>query len=163
MPPPPRGSRRLDPRVSSSFAWAVATVATVVALASAWHSGGHMWRRLNEDHRTYAAYTATQRKYAFVDAVPLPSNVFDWYKLYVGRGDRMYFQVPDDTFGTLTLPEIVGHVGRFFLLPAAEVTDPKRATVIVSYTDDPGLLRLPFLTQQRLGLQPFFVTRLKAP
>jgi hypothetical protein len=153
----------LSPDRRRSLSWAVASAATVVALASAWHTGGHMWRRLTDDHRTYAAYSSDERKHAFVNAIPLPSNVFDWYRLYVGRGDRIYFQVPDQAFGSVSLPVIVGDAGRFFLLPAVGVNDPKRATVVVSYTDDPGLLRLHYVTQQRLNLQPFFVTRLKSP
>ena len=58
---------------------AVVGVATVVALASAWHSGGHVWRRLDSGYRTYSAYTSTQRRHAPIDAIPLRSDVFDFY------------------------------------------------------------------------------------
>ena len=42
----------------------VAALASAVALYSAWHSGGHVWRQLNSEYRTYAAYTPTERRHS---------------------------------------------------------------------------------------------------
>jgi hypothetical protein len=143
--------------------WAMASVATVVALYSAWHSGGHMWQRLNQDYATFSAYSEDQRRLAPIDAIPLPGDIFDWYALKVRRGDRFYSQVLQSGFGALTLPQIVERVEDFYLLPAMQVTDLNRATVVVSYSTDPALLHRHFLTQQQPGVQIFYVSRLRVP
>jgi hypothetical protein len=44
-----------------------------------------------------------------------------------------------------------------------QVTDPKKATVVVSYMSDPKFLHLHFITQQQSGLQPIFVSRVRGP
>ena len=135
----------------------------MLALVSAWHSGRHMWHRLNHDYRTYAAYTDVERRHAPLAVLELDGNVFDWYSQYIARGDRVYYQVLPSGLGTMDLPTAVRFAGSFYLLPAVEVSDPKRATVVVSFMADPKFLHLHFLTQQRAGQQPIFVSRVKAP
>jgi hypothetical protein len=138
-----------------------ATAATVVALYSAWHSGGQVWRGLSSEQRTYAAYSDAQRVRAPLDKIPLPSDIFDFYRAYVGRGDRIYYQVLPSGFGQFfDLPSIVAASGRFYLLPAVQEEDLRHANVVVSYFQDPGLLHVHFVTQERAGLQPIFVTRI---
>lgn len=137
--------------------------ASVVALVSAWHSGRHMWHRLDHDYQSYKAYTPTERRHAPLAALGLDGNVFDWYATYVGRGDRVYYQVLPSGLGTMDLPTAVKYAGSFYLLPAVQVTDPAKATVIVSFMADPSFIHLHFVTQQRSGLQPFFVSRVRAP
>ena len=141
----------------------VIAAATVFALVSAWHSGRHMWHRLAEDYHTYASYTRLERKHAPLAKLELDGNIFDWYAKYVGRGDRVYYQVLPSGLGTLDLPTAVRFAGSFYLLPAVQVTDPKQATVVVSFMADPKFLHLHFITQQRSGLQPIFVSRVRGP
>ena len=142
---------------------AVVAAATVLALVSAWHTGRHMWHRLDFEYRTYAAYTDVDRRHAPLAVLELDGNVFDWYSHYVARGDRVYYQVLPSGLGTMDLPTAVRFAGSFYLLPAVQVTDPKRATVVVSFMADPKFLHLHFLTQKQSGLQPIFVSRVRAP
>jgi hypothetical protein len=138
--------------------------ATALALYSAWHSGGHVLRRAADDHRTYAGYTALQRQHAAIDAIPLPSDIFDFYAAYVERGDRIYFQVLESGFGSWAdLPTAVSAAGRYYLLPAVAVGDLADATVVVSYEADPNTLGVHYITQVRAGLQPIFVSRIRPP
>jgi hypothetical protein len=148
----------------SSPAQVIAAALTVLALLSAWHSGGHVWRLLESDYRTYSAYTPTQRQHAALDAIPVNSDYFDYYATYVQRGDRIYFQVPPGGLGEFfDLPSAVAAAGRFYLLPAVQADSLSDATVVVSYEDDPALLHLSYVTQQRAGLQLVFVSRIAGP
>jgi hypothetical protein len=142
----------------------LAGLATVIALASAWHSGPHVWRLLDRQERTYAAYTAEQRRLAPIEALGLPADVFAFYADYVGRGDRVYFQTREGGYSSyLDLPTAVRYAGRFALLPALEAPDLADATVVVTYFDDPARLGVPFVTQQQAGAQPIYVSRIRAP
>jgi hypothetical protein len=136
---------------------------SILALYSAWHSGGHMWRRLDMDYRIYSGYTEDQKRHAPLAVLELDGTIFDWYAKYVGRGDRVYYQVLPSGLGTMDLPTAVKFAGSFYLLPAAQVTDPKQATVVVSFMADPVFLHLHFITQQRAGQQPIFVSRVRGP
>jgi len=145
-------------------ATALAVLATVVALGSALHSGRHVWHHLVVQHRVYAAYTDTQREHAPIDGLGLPSDIFDFYRQYVVPGDRVYFQVRESGFSRfLDYQTAFRYVGRYYLAPALEATDLKDATVVVTYFEDPNELHVRYLTQQRAGLQPIYVSRIEAP
>lgn len=147
-----------------SPATALAALATAIALASACHSGGHMWRSLDGSHSLCAAYTDAQPRHAALDAVGLPGDVFDYYADRVGRGDRIYFQSREGGLGAFVdLPTAVRYAGRFYLLPAVQAHDLADANVVVSFFDDPNLLPARYVTQQQAGLQPIFVSRISAP
>jgi hypothetical protein len=147
-----------------SRATLVAGAAAVLALVSAWHSGRHMWHRLTADYRVYSAYSPTERRRAPLTNIQIPGDVFDWYAQFLVRGDRAYYQVEQSGLGSfLDLPTAFGYAGRFYLLPAVETADPKRATIVLTYHDDPGLLGLRYVTQQRAGLQPILASRVSTP
>jgi hypothetical protein len=147
-----------------SAATALAALATAIALASAWHSGGHMWRSLENSYGQYAPYTEKQREHAAIEAMGLPGDIFDYYAQYLLRGDRVYFQSRTGGLGAfIDLPTAVTYAGRFYLLPARQATSLDDATVVVSFFADPALLHVRFLTQQRAGLQPIFVSRISLP
>ena len=125
--------------------------------------GQPVWRAASADYRTYAGYTGLQRRHAPIAGIPLPTDVFDFYAAHVRRGDRIYFQVVREPFGNyLDLPGIVAATGRFYLLPAVQVTDPRKATVVLSWRADPRRLHLRYATQARLGAKPFFASRVAA-
>jgi hypothetical protein len=132
--------------------------AVVLALVSAWHSGAHMWQRVQNDYRTYSPYTPTERKHAAATAFGLDGDIFDFYADFLGRGDRFYVQVDAGHN-----PDAVRMFAGYYLLPAVEVGDPSRATVVISYWTDPGTLGIHYLTQREAGLQPIFVSRISAP
>ena len=139
----------------------IAAAAAGVALYSAWHSGGHVWRGFSADYRTYAAYSNLQRQHAPIDKLGLPSDVFDFYAEHLRRGDRIYYQVEPVAFGNyLDLPGLVAAAGDFYLLPAVQVTDPRDATVVVSFRQDPARLHLRYVEQAQYGSRPVYVSRL---
>jgi hypothetical protein len=137
---------------------------TALALYSAWHSGGHTWNRLAAERREFAAYTEAQRAHAVIDEVGLKSDVFDFFRDRLVRGDRMYFDVAPGGYGEFfDLPGIVAALGEYYLLPAAHVAGLKDATVVLSFNADPARLGVRFLTQDRAGEQLIFVSRAKFP
>jgi hypothetical protein len=139
-------------------------VATDVAQASAVNTGGHVWGRIASDYRIFSAYSDEQREHAVLDEIPLPSDVFDFYRAYTERGDRVYFQVLQSGFGSWAdLPTVVRTAGRWYLLPAVETRDLDDATVVVSFHADPADLPVTYLTQVEAGLQPISVSRFRAP
>jgi hypothetical protein len=141
----------------------VIAAATLLALVSAWHMGPHMWGRIDHDYVAYRPYTPIERQHAPLASLGLDGYVFDWYTKYLARGDRVYFQVLQSGLGSLDLPSAVRMGGSFYLLPALVVNDLSKATVVVSWLADPGLLHVHFITQERLGLQLMFVSRISAP
>jgi hypothetical protein len=143
---------------------ALAALATVVALASALHSGGHVWRHLVDQHRVYAAYDDTQRRRAPIEGLGLPADIFDFYRQYVVPGDRVYFQVRESGFSRfLDYRTAFRYAGRYAFLPALEATELEDATVVVTFFEDPKRLHVRYITQQQAGLQPVFVSRIRAP
>jgi hypothetical protein len=99
-----------------------------------------------------------------VTAVGLNGGIFDFYAERLARGDRVYFQVSPGGFSSnYDLPTIVEALGRFYFLPAVQTDDLSKATVVVSYFADPAQLHVKFITQVRAGLQPLWVSRIKAP
>jgi hypothetical protein len=142
----------------------VVSAATVLALVSAWHTGPHRWHRLDQDYTAYRSYTDLQRRQAFFSGLEEDPGVFAFFKQYLVRGDRVYYQVQQSGFSSfMDLPTAVETAGRYYLLPAVQVTDLREATVVVSWLADPGLLHVRFVTQKRLGLQLMFVSRIRAP
>jgi hypothetical protein len=139
-------------------------VAAGLALASAVHSGPHMWKRLVDDHKTYAALSDVQRRHAPLDKLEVPGAIFDFYASYIVPGDRVYFQVmPSGLSHELDLPSAVEAAGRFYLLPAVQTENLADATVVVSYFADPNVLPVHYITEQQAGAQPLFVSRIRAP
>jgi hypothetical protein len=143
---------------------AVVAIVTALVLYSAWHSGGHVWRRLGQERQTYAAYSQYQRTQAVMTSLPLSGPPFDFYRDHLVRGDRIYFQVQPSGYGEFVdLPGIVSAVGRYYLLPAVQVAELKQATVVLTWYADPATLGVHFVTQSQDGLQPIYVSRLKTP
>jgi hypothetical protein len=136
---------------SSRAAWAAAGVATLVALVSVWHGAAPTWRKLDEERREFASYSDEQRRDAAAVHAGFLGGVFTALRSDVGDGDRVYFQVPRRPYGTLDLHDTVAALGRFYLAPAVEVTDPADATVVVSFESDPAALGLRYLGQRRLS------------
>jgi hypothetical protein len=121
----------------------------------------HSWRFMRTQHAAFAGYSATQREQSYGAQLPLPMNLFDFYRQYLQPGDRYYAQVQNGAFGRfIDKKTAVRTVGRLYLLPAIEVPDLRHADVVISWESDPGLLHLRYLEQARLGLQLMFVSRI---
>ena len=143
---------------------AVVSVCTAVAFASVQHSWGHAWHRLALEHAQYAGYTEQERRDALISEAGMPPGVFDFLAKYIAPGDRVYYQVQPSGFSSFgDLPTIVEQIGRYYFMPAVQVTNLRQATVVVSWQEDPGTLHVHFVTQARAGLQEFFVSRIRSP
>src|SRR5579863_6164910 len=91
-----------------SAAAALAALATAVALYSAWHSIGHMYRLLSAEAAASAQLTSAQRRQAPVTSYGISGDIFDFFDRYLFKGDRVYFQVMPSGFSSgLTLPQAV--------------------------------------------------------
>jgi len=154
--------------VSLTGAWIIAAVSRlavalvlVVALASTVSTLPGTWRDLSRQREAYAGLSAQGREHAFGDAMPLPMQVFDFYRARLRPGDRYYLQVQQTGFGRfLDLPAAVSSVARFYLLPAIYERNLDDANVVLSFGADPSLLHLRFRSQERAGKQSIFVSRL---
>ena len=143
---------------------ALAAVATAIALVSAWHSVGHIRRLLQAERPAYAALDSTASRREPVTHAGLDGQIFDFFAAYLQRGDRVYFQVmPSGYSPEFDLPGIIEALGRYYFLPAVQTTSLADATVVISYFEDPSQLHRTFLTQVRAGLQPLWVSRIRAP
>jgi hypothetical protein len=118
---------------------------------SIWHGAAPTWRLLNDEHREYASYSEQERRHAPAVQAGFRGSLFDQLDSYVEGGDRVYYQVPHRPYGTLDLHDTVASLGRHYLAPAIEVTDPADATVVVSYHADPSLIDLNWVLQRQLG------------
>jgi hypothetical protein len=147
---------------SSRARWAAAGLVTAVALVSVWHAAAPTWRKLDADHKTYAAYSELERRQAASANAGFAGTLWDTLASYVHGNDRIYFQVPRRPYGTLDLHDTVAALGRWYVAPAVEVTDPADATVVLSYQADPGELRSEWLFQRQLGDDIYF-SRVRFP
>ena len=138
----------------------------MVALASALALGpARVAPARTTSYRTYAAYTDAQRRHAPIDGLGCPATSSTSTASTSCRGDRVYFQVLRERLQPVPRPADRPFRSRAAstCCPAVQATDLKDATVVVSYFEDPKLLHVRFITQQRAGLQPIFVSRIRAP
>ena len=119
------------------------------------------WSVVRGEHARFAGYTRLQRDEAFGALLPLPMDVFEWYRQYLRSSDRYYIQVQNGAFGRFLDKETaVRTVARLYLLPAIEASDLQHANVVLSFDSDPGQLHLHYSEQARSGVQLIFVSRI---
>ena len=123
-------------------------------------SYGTIWALLADERARDEALSGPERERGPLTALPLPAEVFDYYRAFLRPDDRVYFHVLESGFGVVDLPTVVAAAGRFWLLPAVQVEDVDDATVVVSWERDPAELGLRFSEQHRAGQQLFFVSRI---
>lgn len=129
---------------------------------SAWRGLPQSWRAMDSEHDRFAAMPRAEREQAFGALVPMPMDLFAWYRDQLEPRDRYYVQGASGGFGQFAdLRTTVRAVGRLYFLPAVEVDRPESADVIVTWGVDPADLGLRFCAQVRAGLQPFFVSRVR--
>ncbi len=121
----------------------------------------HSWTLMRTQHEQFAGYTRLQRDEAFGALLPVPMDIFQWYRVYLRPGDRYFIQIHNGAFGAFIDKETaVRTVARLYLLPAVEARDLKHANVVLSFDADPGELHLHFSQQERSGVQLIFVSRI---
>jgi hypothetical protein len=142
---------------------ALALLAVAALVVSGWKDVPHSWRMLRSQHAAYAGYTRDQRDRAFGTSIPMPMEILDFWRQWLRPWDRYWIQMPHEAFSTngdkKYVARLISHV---YLLPAIETTDPKQATVILSWDADPAVLHLQFWQQFRAGQQLIFVSRVKS-
>jgi hypothetical protein len=140
----------------------VGTVVTAALLAvSIAKDIPHSWSVMRSEHNRFAGYTRLQRDESFGNQLPLPMDIFQWYRVYLKPGDRYFIQVQNGGFGRFIDKETaVRTVARLYLLPAIEATDLGHANVVLSFDSDPAQLHLRFVSQVRLNQELNFVSRI---
>jgi hypothetical protein len=162
----PRRPRAFDNAVASrSVARALGlagTVATVLLLGwSLVRDVPNSWSLLRTQHDAYAGYTRLQRDEAFGALLPLPMDIFEWYRRYLRPADRYFIQIHNGAFGRFVdKATAVRTVAHLYLLPTLEARDLRHANVVLSWDSDPALLHLRYSQQERLGEQLTFVSRI---
>lgn len=128
---------------------------------SAWIGVPHSWRLVRSQHTVYSGLTRTERDQAFIDAIPLRVDIFDFWRAWLRPGDRYWIQIPNEAFSANADKKlVVRSVAHLYLLPAIEATSLRNANVVLSWDADPGLLHLHYSEQYRAGLQLIFVSRI---
>jgi hypothetical protein len=137
--------------------------AVVTAALLAWSISDDVprsWSVMRSEHARFAGYTRLQRDESFGTALPLPMDIFEWYRQYLRPGDRYFIQVQNGGFGRFIDKETaVRTVARLYLLPAIEASDLQHANVVLSFDSDPAQLHLRYSSQARLNQELSFVSR----
>jgi hypothetical protein len=151
----------LHARAERLLAAVFALVAAGLLIWSVVRDVPHSWSLMRREHDDYANYTSLERAQSYGAALPLPMNLFDFYREYLRSGDRYFIQIQNGAFGHFIDKETaVRSVARLYLLPAIEAPDLAHANVVLSWDMDPGSLHLKYSQQARLGLQLIFVSRI---
>jgi hypothetical protein len=121
----------------------------------------HTWSVMRSEHARFAGYTRLQRDQAYGAALPLPMDIFEWYRQYLRPSDRYFIQIQNGAFGRFIDKETaVRTVAHLYLLPAVEASDLQHANVVLSFDSDPAQLHLHYSEQERSGVQLIFVSRI---
>ena len=119
------------------------------------------WSVMRSEHERFAGYSQLQRDEAFGTQLPLPMDIFEWYRQYLRPGDRYFIQIQNGAFGRFIDKETaVRTVAHLYLLPAIEAPDLQHANVVLSFDSDPANLHLRYSTQARLNMELNFVSRI---
>ncbi len=146
-------------RPRSAVAAAVGAVVVGSFAWSAWKDVPHSWRLLRTQYAAYHGLSRAERDQEFISALPLRTDIFDFWRAWLRPGDRYWIQIPYEAFSTNADKKlVVRSVSHLYLLPAVEARSPVDATVVLSWDADPGLLHLRYLEQHRAGLQLIFVS-----
>jgi hypothetical protein len=131
-----------------------------VALASALDTYPSTWSFLRDQRVESARLSALERRQAAGYKHLLPVDVFDFFRTHLRPGDRYYVQArPGRFFAGVDRPTASRTFARFYLLPAVEVDDAKRADVVLSLARDPQELGLRYSSMVRAPSGRYFVAR----
>jgi hypothetical protein len=118
---------------------------------------------LRSQHDAYAGDTRDQRDRAFGTAIPMPMEIFDYWRQWLRPWDRYFIQMPHEAFSSNGDKKYVARlIAHSYLLPAIETTDLNKATVVLSWDADPATLHLKYWQQWRSGQQLIFVSRVNS-
>jgi hypothetical protein len=152
--------RSLPRRFSTVARFAAVALFLAIVLFSVTNAFPTDWLGLQQDRRGYEGLSRQDQAHAPGDHIPLPVDVFDFYRDRLHRGDRYFLQVQPGAFGNVDKPTAVATFARFYLLPGVLVDDLLRATVVLSWDADPRALGLPYRRIEQAGRQLIFVARI---
>jgi hypothetical protein len=154
-----RSLRPASPRETAAFAAALAVVAALAY--SAWRDVPHSFDVMRSQHAIYKGYTQAQRERAFGTRIPMPMEIFDFWRDGLRPGDRYWIQMPPMPFATdADKRYIARNIAHVYLLPAIEATRLADATIVLTWDADPAALRLHYGEQREAGLQLIFTSRI---
>ncbi len=134
----------------------------VVAVLSITTTAWRTVRISQSDRETYGDLTPEQRVSAAADAIPLRIDIFDFFRDRLRPDDRYYLQVAPSNFGNVDKETAVETFGRYYLLPAVLVEDPKDADVVLAWDENPNDLGLDYEPPfDRAGVQDVYVARVR--
>jgi hypothetical protein len=138
-----------------------AGLAVVAALAySGWRDVPHAWDVMRSQRAIYDGYTQAQRERAFGTRIPMPMDIFDFWRDGLLPGDRYWIQMPPMPFASdADKRYIARNIAHVYLLPAIEASSPKDATNILTWDADPATLHLHYAEQREAGLQLIYTSR----
>ena len=140
---------------------AVAAAVAGALVWSGWKDVPHSWRLMRTQYSVYHGLTRAQRDQEFIGALPLRTDIFDFWRRWLRPGDRYWIQIPYEAFSANADKKlVVRSVSHLYLLPAVEARSLAGANVVLSWDADPGLLHLRYSEQYRAGLQLLFVSRI---
>jgi len=138
-----------------------AAVAVVAVLAwSVRLDVPHSFRLMNSQHAAYAAYDRAGKERVFGSRLPMPMDVFDFWRSYLRPGDRYWINMPDEAFSTYGDKRFMARtIAHLYFLPALEAPQLKDATIVLTWDLDPRLLPVHYTVHHEAGLQLIFASR----
>jgi hypothetical protein len=138
-----------------------AALAVVAALAySGWRAVPHSWDVMRSQHAIYGGLTQAQRERAFGTQIPIPMEIFDFWRDGLQPGDRYWIQMPPAPFASEADKRYIArNIAHLYFLPAIEASRPADATVVLTRDADPNALHLKYSEQREAGLQLIYISR----
>jgi hypothetical protein len=138
-----------------------AALSVVAALAySGWRDVPHSFDLMRSQHASFVGYTQAQRERAFGAHIPMPMEIFDFWRDGMRPGDRYWIQMPPMPFASdADKRYIARNIAHVYLLPAIEASSLADATIILTWDADPATLHLRYGEQREAGLQLIFTSR----
>jgi hypothetical protein len=133
----------------------------LLAAVGSWREAGSTWSSVAKQRVLYRGLTPLERQNASSAAVADP-RVLDFWSEHVHRGDRYYLNLLPATPGfDVGWPQVVGEIAGYFLTPATQVANPARATVVLSWDEDPARVEVPLASSVPLPGTEVSVSRVK--
>ena len=139
----------------------VAALSVVAALAySGWRDVPHSWDMIRAQQSIARGLTQAQRERAFGVRIPMPMDIFDFWRDGLRPGDRYWIQMPPAPFASdADKRYIARNIAHVYFLPAIEASSPADATIVLTWDADPNALPLKYSEQREAGLQLIYISR----
>jgi hypothetical protein len=141
---------------------ALAAAFLVLAVGSIVRTFPDTWDWLGAQRSQLQGLSAIDRVEAAGYKSFLPVEGFNFFRARLHPDDRYYLLAPPgNSFRGVDLPTAARTFGRYYLLPAIAVEDPRRASVVLSLGPDPRTLGLRYQRLEREPGVPWVVARIR--